>query len=140
MSDRPNVKLSSPTAMHKPVGYSHVAEVIRGKLVYVAGQVALDGEGNLVGKNDFAAQVRQVFQNLAAALHAAGATFRDVVKLNYYCADTLDIAIELPVLRAVRDGFVNTDAPPASTLVVVRRLVRPEWLIEVEAVAAVSAD
>ena len=137
MNDTPISKLSSPPTMHKPVGYSHIAEVTRGKLIYIAGQIALDVEGNLVGKDDFAAQTRQVFANLAAALGAAGATFAHVVKLNCYCADTVDLEAELSTFRAVRNEFVNTSAPPASTFVVVRRLVRPEWLIEIEAVAAV---
>ncbi len=132
-----NVKISNPPTIHKPVGYSHVAEVTKGKLIYIAGQVAMDVAGNLVGKDDFAAQVRQVFTNLAAALQSAGATFQNVVKLNLYCADTVDLSVHLPTVRSVRDTFVNTAAPPTSTFVVVRRLVRPEWLIEVEAVAAV---
>ena len=60
-----------------------------------------------------------------------------MIKLNYYCADTVDPAVHLPIVREIRDGYVNTGAPPVSTFVVVRRLVRPEWLIEVEAVAVV---
>ena len=137
MTDTPISKLSSPATLHKPAGYSHVAEVTRGKLIYIAGQIALDIDGNLVGRDDFAAQTRQVFANLAAALAAAGATFADVVKLNNYCVDTVDLEAELPNYRAIRNEFVNVSAPPASTFVVVRRLVRPEWLIEIEAVAAV---
>ena len=97
----------------------HVAEVTGGKLVYIAGQVALDVQGNLVGKDDFAAQIRQVFSNLKVALEAAGATFHDVIKLNYFCADSVDLATQLPVVRDVRDGLVNTAAPPVSTFVVV---------------------
>ena len=135
MNDSPNVKLTNPPAIHKPLGYSHVAEVTKGKLVYVAGQVALDADGNLVGKDDFAAQARQVFANLNAALESVGASFNNVIKLNYYCADSVDPAVHLPMVREIRDGLVNRAAPPASTFVVVRRLVRPEWLIEVEAVA-----
>jgi enamine deaminase RidA (YjgF/YER057c/UK114 family) len=132
-----SLKLSSPATMHKPLGYSHVAEVTRGKLIHIAGQVALDGAGNLAGKADFGAQVRQVFANLGAALESAGAGFHNVIKLNYYCVDTVDLAAGLPVMRTIRDGFINTAAPPASTFVVVRRLVHPDWLIEVEAVAVV---
>ena len=138
MNPTSHAKLHNPPELHKPFGYSHVAEVTGGKLVYIAGQVALDPAGNLVGKDDFAAQARQVFANLKAALAAAGATFHDVIKLNYYCADAVDLALELPKLREIRDAYVNTAAPPASTLVVVCRLARPDWLIEVEAVAAVQ--
>lgn len=137
MSADSYVKLHNPPDVHTPSGYSHVAEVTGGKLLYIAGQVALDAAGNLAGQDDFAAQVRTVFANLKAALALAGATFHDVIKLNYYCADSVDLSAHLPVLRQIRDSYVNVSAPPASTFVVVRRLVRPEWLIEVEAVAVV---
>ena len=140
MSDAPNVKLHNPPDLHKPFGYSHVAEVTGGKLVYIAGQVALDDAGSLVGKDDFAAQARKVFANLKTALRAAGASFHHVIKLNYYCADSIDLAVHLPAIRDIRDTYVNTSEPPASTFVVVRRLVRPEWLIEVEAVAVVPVQ
>jgi len=138
MAQTPNSRLSSPSTIHAPRGYSHVAEVTKGKLIYIAGQVALDKNGNLVGKDDFAAQVRQVFSNLAAALESAGANFHDVIKLNYYCADSVDPAAGLPAVRTIRDEFLNRAAPPVSTFVVVRRLVQPDWLIEVEAVAVVD--
>lgn len=137
-SDSSNFRLFNPDTMAKPVaGYSQVAEVTGGKLVYVAGQVALDASGNLVGKDDFRAQAEQVFKNLNAAVQAAGGTFHDVIKLNYYCAEAVDPSA-LPQVREVRDKYVNTQNPPASTFVVVHRLVRPEWLIEVDAVAVVK--
>ena len=116
------------------LGYSHVVEVRGGRTLYIAGQLALDGEGNLVGAGDFRAQVEQVFANLEARLAEGGATFKDVVKLNYYLTDGSDL---LPV-REVRNRYVNTENPPASTLVVVKRLVREEYLIEVEAIAVVN--
>jgi enamine deaminase RidA (YjgF/YER057c/UK114 family) len=138
MSDSSNFRLFNPETMAKPVaGYSQVAQVTGGKLVYVAGQVALDASGNLIGKDDFHAQAEQVFKNLNAAVQAAGGTFHDVIKLNYYCAESVDPSAILQV-REVRDKYVNTQNPPASTFVVVHRLVRPEWLIEVEAVAVVK--
>jgi enamine deaminase RidA (YjgF/YER057c/UK114 family) len=116
-----------------------VAEVVSGKLVYTAGQVAVDPSGNLVGKDDFRKQVRQVFENLKSAVEAAGGTFNNIIKLNYYCVDTVESS-ELAAVREIRDGFVNTETPPASTFVVVQRLVRPEWLIEVEAIAVVNHE
>jgi|SRR5579864_4658884 len=134
------LKLSNPSTIHKPLGYSHVAEIANGRLIYVAGQVALDADGALVGKDDYAAQVRQVFANLAAALSAVGATFHDVVKLNYYCVDSVDPDVQLAAVRPIRDGFLNKEAPPVSTFVVVRRLARPDFLIEVEAVAFLAVD
>jgi enamine deaminase RidA (YjgF/YER057c/UK114 family) len=131
-------RIFNPDTMAKPTaGYSQVAEVRSGKLVYIAGQVALDKAGNLVGKEDFRAQVQQVFENLKSGVEASGGTFRDVVKLNFYCAESVDPA-QIPAVREIRDKYVNTANPPTSTFVVVKRLVKPEWMIEVEAVAVVK--
>jgi enamine deaminase RidA (YjgF/YER057c/UK114 family) len=131
-------RIFNPENMAKPTaGYSQVAEVEDGRIVYIAGQVALDKAGNLVGKDDFRAQVQQVFENLKAAVEAAGGDFHNVIKLNYYCAETVDPA-QLPAVREIRDKYVNTANPPVSTFVVVKRLVRPEWLLEAEAVAVVK--
>jgi enamine deaminase RidA (YjgF/YER057c/UK114 family) len=124
----------NPPTLSTPHGYSHVVDVPAGsRMVYVAGQVSLDTAGRLVGAGDFRAQAVQVFENLRAALGAAGATFGDVVKLNYYVVDVSQLA----ALREVRDRYVNTAAPPASTLVEVRRLFRDDVLLEVEATAVV---
>ena len=131
-------RLWNPGNMAKPTaGYSQVAEINDGKVVYIAGQVAVDRAGNLVGKDDFRAQVQQVFDNLKAAVEAAGGTFYNVVRLNYYCAQSVDPE-QITVVRDIRDKYVNTANPPVSTFVVVNRLVRPEWLIEVDAVAVVG--
>lgn len=131
-------RIFNPDTMAKPTaGYSQVAEIHSGKLVFIAGQVALDKAGNLVGKDDFRAQVQQVFENLKAAVASSGGSFNDVVKLNFYCAESVDPA-QIPAVREVRDKYVNTANPPTSTFVVVKRLVRPEWMIEVEAVAVVK--
>jgi 2-iminobutanoate/2-iminopropanoate deaminase len=128
----------NPETMAKPTaGYSQVAEVGEGKIVYIAGQVALDKSGNLVGKDDLRAQVQQVFENLKAAVEASGGDFNNVVKLNYYCAASVDSS-QMAAVREVRDKYVNTANPPTSTFVFVQRLVRPEWLIEVDAVAVVK--
>jgi enamine deaminase RidA (YjgF/YER057c/UK114 family) len=130
-------RIFNPETIAKPTGYSHVAEISDGKIVYIAGQVALDRAGNLVGKDDLRAQTQQVFENLKSAVQAAGGDFSSVVKLNYYCAESVDPA-QISAVREVRDKFVNTSSPPVSTFVFVKRLVRPEWLIEVEAVAVVK--
>ncbi len=130
------VHIFNPETIGKPTGYSHVAKVTGGKLVYIAGQVAMDKDGRLVGKGDFEAQVRQVFLNLEAALKAADGSFADVIKLNCYCVDRVDRS-QLPLFRQTRDQFVNTQSPPVSTFVFVSSLVNPEWLVEVEAVAVV---
>ena len=108
-------------------GYSHVVEVRGRRTLYISGQVALDSSGNLVGAGDFTAQVKQVFANLKARLDEAGASFNDVVKVNFYLLD----AGNLQIVRDVRDTYVNREHPPASTLVVVKQLVRPELMVEV---------
>lgn len=133
MQGETRFKIFNPEGIHKPMGYSHIAEVTGGKLVYIAGQVALDKSGNIVGKDDFRAQIRQVFENLKTAVGAAGGDFNHIIKLNMY---VLDVS-RLQDIREVRDEFVNTHNPPTSTLVQVAKLARPEFLVEVEAIAVV---
>lgn len=135
MSNETNFQLLIPNTMPKPTGYSQLAVVTGGMVVFTAGQVALDKSGNVVGKDDFKAQIQQVFENLKAAVEAAGGTFHDVVKLNSYFLDFS----HAPMFREVRDRYVNTKNPPASTAVQVSRLFRPEFLIEVEAIAVVPS-
>ena len=139
MSSIPQFRLYNPDGMATTLGYSNVAEVTRGKIIYISGQVARDASGELVGEEDFAAQVEQVFRNIKTAVEAAGGTFASIVKLNYYCVDTVEQS-HLPVVREIRDRFVNVENPPASTFVVVSRLIRPEWLIEIEAIAVVPGE
>jgi len=133
MSSEENSQLLIPETMPKSVGYSQVAVVTGGKIVFIAGQVALDKSGNVVGKDDFRAQVQQVFENLKAAVEAAGGDFSDVIKLNSY---VLDLS-HLSEFREVRDKYINLKNPPASTVIQVPRLFRPEFLVEIEAVAVV---
>lgn len=132
------VTLSNPKTMPPPTGYSQVAEVTKGKIVLIAGQVAHDAAGNLVGENDFGAQVEQVFKNLDAAVKAAGGTFKDIVKINNYCVASVDSG-QIAAYRTVRDRYVNTAAPPTSTFVYVSRLVRPGWLFEIDAMAVIDS-
>jgi enamine deaminase RidA (YjgF/YER057c/UK114 family) len=106
-----------------------------GKLVFIAGQVANDKQGKLVGKDDLKAQATQVFENLKTALAAAGATFNDVVKINWYVKSYKPEL--LPVLRDVRNLYINKSAPPASTLIGVASLFQEDYLLEVEAVAVI---
>lgn len=118
-------------------GYSHVVVANPGKLIFLAGQVANDSAGQLVGKDDIKAQAQQVFENIKANLAAAGATFQDVVKLNWYIRDLKPEY--LPIIREVRDRYVNKEHPPASTLVGVAALFREGYMLEVEAVATIPA-
>src|ERR1700712_2382755 len=122
-------EIFSPATLPPPVGYSHVAKVNQGTLIYLAGQVSSDASGKLVGEGDFEAQAEQVFRNLELGLEAAGATMADIVKMNVYIVAEVEQP-EVPKLRAVRDPHVNTAKPPASTLLFVTRLARPGWLLE----------
>ena len=128
-----HIKRTNPPTISKPTGYTHVVEATGGKTVYISGQVALDPSGALVGANDMRAQAEQVFKNLKAALDAAGATFGDVVKMNTYVTDMT----QSPAIREVRARYLS-DAPPASTLVQVVHLARPDFMIEIEAIAVVK--
>jgi reactive intermediate/imine deaminase len=121
----------SPGTMSPPFGYSHVVDAPAGRVIFISGQVPLNTEGELVGEGDFEAQARQVFANLSAALEAAGAGWSDVVKLNYFLTDIGELA----TVRAIRDEYVDTERPPASTLVQVSALFSPEAMVEIEAVA-----
>ena len=125
----------NPAELGTPPGYSQIVEVRAGRLYFIAGQTALDGAGALVGKNDFAAQAEQVFRNLSTALQAIGCTASNLVKLTVFLRDMN----ELQAYRAVRNRFFATVTPPAApaiTLVEVAKLYGPDFLIEIEAVAA----
>ena len=130
-------EIFSPSTLPLPTGYSHIAKVNKGTLVYIAGQVSSDASGKLIGEGNFEAQVEQVFKNLKLALEAAGAAMTDIVKMNTYLAAEVS-QDDLPKMRAIRDRHLNKEKPPASTLVVVSRLARPGWLIEIEVVAAID--
>src|SRR5438093_10948690 len=129
------VERTNPPTLSTPTGYTHVVEVTGpAKTVYIAGQIAFDKDGKIVGAGDMKAQAEQVFKNLQAALDAAGAKFSDVVKMNTYLTD-MDQA---PAVREVRARYFG-DTTPASTLVQVVRLARPELLLEIEVIAALPA-
>jgi enamine deaminase RidA (YjgF/YER057c/UK114 family) len=120
---------ASPDDLSTPNGYSHVVGVPTGRLVLTSGQIAMDPDGTV--PEGWAAQTRLVFENLGRALAAQGAGWTDVVKLTYFVTSVDDVA----TVRSVRDEFVDTSRPPASSLVQVAGLVRPDLLLEVEAVA-----
>jgi enamine deaminase RidA (YjgF/YER057c/UK114 family) len=125
----------NPEALEPPPGYSQVVEATARRLVFVAGQTAVDREGRLVGKDDFAAQAAQVFRNLGAALEAAGCSPANLVKLTVLVRDMGQLA----PYREARNRFFATFSPPAApavTLVEVSRLYGPDFLIEIEAIAA----
>jgi 2-iminobutanoate/2-iminopropanoate deaminase len=128
-----HIKRTNPNTLSTPTGYTHVVEVTGAvKTIYIAGQIALDHEGKLVGEGNMKAQAEQVFRNLQAALGAAGAKFSDVVKMNTYVTDME----QAPAVREVRARYFG-ETTPASTLVQVARLARPGLMLEIEVIAAV---
>src|SRR5436190_19320308 len=129
----PQIKRTNPPELSKPTGYTHVVEASGGKTVYISGQIALDKDAKVVGQGDMKAQAEQVFRNLQAALAAAGATFKDVVKMNTYTTDMSQVQ----AVRDVRARYFG-DMTPASTLVQVVHLARPEFLLEIEVIAVVN--
>jgi enamine deaminase RidA (YjgF/YER057c/UK114 family) len=128
-----SIRFLNPPTMPTPRGYTQVVEVTGGRMIFISGQVALNSAGNMVGVGDFRAQATQVFENLKAALEAVGGDFSHVIKFGIYVLDTAN----LPVLREVRDQYVNTAQPPASTAVQVGALFQPGYLLEIEAVAVI---
>src|SRR5215468_7193988 len=124
----------NPTALRKPPGYTHVVEVTApARIVYIAGQLGVDGDDKVVG--DFRRQAVQTFENLKTALAAVGAQFRHVVKFNNYLVDRAN----LPTFREVRDGYLAENDRPASTTIAISGLAREGALIEIEAVAVLPA-
>lgn len=122
-----------PSGLAPAHGYTHAVVTNPGKLIFLSGQVANDPSGQLVGKGDLKAQTEQVFANLKTALAAAGATFNDVVKITWYINGYKPD--DLPILRGIRDKYVNTAEPPASTLIGVASLFQDDYLLEVDAIA-----
>lgn len=123
----------NPAIWQEKFGYTQGCRVDEAqRLLFVAGQIALDADGQLVGEGDFEAQTRQVFTNLGRVLELAGMGFENVVQVGVFLTDIG----QLRTYAKVRDEFVNTAAPPASTTVGVTSLAFPGLLVEVNAIAA----
>jgi enamine deaminase RidA (YjgF/YER057c/UK114 family) len=120
----------NPPGLTRPTGYTHVVISADRRTAYVAGQVAFDSTGTVVGVGDFQAQAEQVFRNLRLALASVGASFGDVVKTTVYITDLKN----LPALRETRARYFDATHPPANTLIPVMTLARPDLLLEIEAV------
>lgn len=130
-------EMLQPEGLPAPLGqYSHVSRVRSEQLVFVAGQVAVDERGELVGEGDFDAQVRQVFHNLERALTGAGASLSGVMKFTTYLTRVEDLEDFRRIRRDLFAELYPEGGYPANTLVVVTRLVSPAFLVEIEAVAA----
>lgn len=120
-----------PDPRSKPIGFSPSTR--SGNLVFVSGQVAAGVGGTLVGKGDCGAQTEQCFKNIAAALRAAGASMDDVTKITCFLVN----ADDYPAYAAARQRVFPEDGPASST-VIIKALVSPDFLVEIEATAAVS--
>jgi enamine deaminase RidA (YjgF/YER057c/UK114 family) len=125
----------NPPGLVKPTGYTHLVIAPDGRTVYIAGQVAFDSTGKVVGEGDFAAQANQVFRNLRHALESVGGSMADLVKTTTFITDVKHI----PALRDIRALYLAKAQPPANTLVAVSSLARPELLIEIEGVAVLGS-
>jgi enamine deaminase RidA (YjgF/YER057c/UK114 family) len=132
----PSITRINPPGLGTPPGYSQVVDVSAGRIIFVAGQTAVDRDGNVIGKNDFAAQAAQVFRNLGIALEAAGCTPANLVKLTVFLTD-MDNLVRYREARNRFFASVTPPAVPAVTLVEVAKLYGPEFMIEIEAIAAV---
>ena len=126
-------RISAPEGVAPAAQYAHVV-LGTGRFVAVSGQLALDEDGKVVGEGDPAAQARQVFENLRRCLASAGATFDDVVKLTFFVTDMAHMA----AIRTARAEHIPDDRLPAASAVQVGALVRPEFLMEIEAFAVVA--
>lgn len=132
------IKMRNPDDLHLPVGpYSQVATAQGSKLVFIAGQTSCDKSGNVVGAGDFWAQCQQVYANVEAALKGGGATWANVVHFTNYLINPGD----LPTLGKYRATFFPQVFPhgyPPNTLLYVHRLLKEEYLLEVQAIAVLS--
>jgi enamine deaminase RidA (YjgF/YER057c/UK114 family) len=126
-------QIINPPSMAAPTGYSYAVKK-SGTPVFIAGQVALDGQGRLVGEGDVAAQADQAFQNLRTVVEACGGTMDDIVKINIYVTN----AAYRSAIVAARQRHFKDGQCPASTYVVIAALAVPQLLVEVEAVAMIG--
>ncbi len=131
------VKITNPETLASPLGlYSHISRVRCSELVFIAGQVAVDRQGKLVGGDDLVGQARQVFANLSEALKSESLTFSNVVKFNTYLVGAANIPKFMNARRELFEQLYPDGKCPPNTLVVVERLVEKEFLVEIEAIAA----
>lgn len=132
-----DITISNPAALGRPLGqYSQIARVRAGELVFIAGQVATDTTGKLVGAGDFDAQCRQVFANIAAALDSVGGRWGNVVQFTTYLVHSQDIAKFMAYRTREFPAMFANGAYPPNTLLIIDRLVQEGFLIEVQAIAA----
>ena len=132
-----DIKILNPESLGKPLGqYSQITRVKASEYLFIAGQVATDAAGNVIGADDFDAQCVQVFANIGTALASCGAGWGNVVQFTTYLVHSQDIPKFMQYrLREFPRMFANGAYPP-NTLLMIDRLVKEAFLIEVQAVAA----
>ena len=134
---KPHRTLSNPEGVYSPVGkYSHVAEVVASKLLFLAGQVSVDDDGALVGDGDVGAQVRQVWKNIGAVLAGSGATFADIVSINTYVVGRDAVQPYLDARAEVFAEIFPGDQFPPNTFLIIDGLLYEEYLVEISVTAA----
>jgi reactive intermediate/imine deaminase len=127
-------KVITPKNLHRPFGYAHAIQI--DNTIYISGQIPLDQEMNVVGKSDIAAQTELVYENLKKVIEDAGGTMTNIVMLNIYCTDIEAFDKKTRHLRKKYFG----DYYPAITAVEVKRLYRPDFMIEIEAIAVLNSE
>jgi enamine deaminase RidA (YjgF/YER057c/UK114 family) len=133
------VKYNNPSGLAKPLGaYSHIARARASELLFIAGQLAVNEAGELIGKGDFAAQMSQIFDNLGRALETEGLGFANVTKFTTYLVHSQDIEAFMTVRKELFARIYPGGQYPPNTLLMVDRLVGEQFLIEIEAIAAVA--
>ena len=137
MAEQPQRDIVDVKGVSQPLGtYNHAIIASPGRLMFVAGQVAVDEGGGLVGPNDLASQMRQVFHNLGQVLASGGASFRNVVQFTTYLVRTQKVEDFLTARREIFPDIFPDGDYPTNTLLVIEGLVKPEFLLEIEAIAA----
>jgi enamine deaminase RidA (YjgF/YER057c/UK114 family) len=133
----PDIKILNPDALGKPLGqYSQITRVKASEFLFIAGQVGADNSGKTVGTDDFDAQCRQTFANIATALESQGASFANVVEFTTYLVHSQDIAKFMAYRQREFPRMFPGGTYPPNTLLIVDRLVQEPFLIEVQTVAA----
>lgn len=133
---KPGVTYVDPPSAPPAQGlYSHVARMTPGEIAFIAGQVAIDPKGTPVGVGDVAAQVRQVFVNLGNILKDLGTDFEGIVQFTTFLTKAESIPAFMETRAAIFPKLFPAGKYPPNTLLIIDRLVKPEFMVEVEAIA-----
>jgi enamine deaminase RidA (YjgF/YER057c/UK114 family) len=131
------IEIFSPSKMGKPLGqYSQISRVKASEFVFIAGQLATDVDGCIIGENDFEAQCRQVFRNIESALASVGTHWHSVVQFTTYLVHSQDIAKFYEFRQRHFPGYFKDGTFPPNTLLIIDRLVQESFLVEVQTIAA----